>query len=124
MQQVGIVGVAVWAFHALQIGLGSVFPAVLEFFCSTSTAFRETRIADVPIVSEHLTASSSDSLSHHGRSSTRDALIALAVVIGTDIEQCMLFVVVPAYQLVFFLDEGEKAVGTVLAFFFFSLFLA
>ena len=46
-----------------------------------------------------------------GRSFFGDALIALAVVVGADVEDGVVLAVVPAYESVVFLDKGEKVVA-------------
>ena len=44
-----------------------------------------------------------------------DTLITLTVVIGADIEDGMILPVVPADDLIVFLDEGEETVAAVFA---------
>ena len=43
-----------------------------------------------------------------------DALVALAVVVGTHIEDGMIFAVIPTDELVVFLDKREEAVAAIL----------
>ena len=109
-----VVGIAVGVVERDEVGLGRVFPAVLELFGLAATAFVEAGIADLSVVGEHLSAGLGDGLCHMGVAGLGDALIALAVVVGTDVEDGMVFAVVPADDLIIFLDEGEEAVVAVL----------
>ena len=45
------------------------------------------------------------------RSFFGDALVALAVVVGTDIKEGMVFAVVPADECIFLPGEGEEVVA-------------
>ena len=83
----------------------------MEFLCHAPTALAETRIAYLPTAHEDLTARLSDSLCHMGGRFFGDALVTLAMVVGTNIEDGMVFTVVPSDEFVVFLDEREETVA-------------
>ena len=74
----------------------------------------ETGIADLVAIGEHLSASLADGLLDMRTRGLGDALITLAVVVGADIEDGMVFAVVPADELIVLTGEGEEAVGAFL----------
>ena len=105
-------GVAIGVFERDEIGLRRVFPAVLELLGTSATALRETGIADLTVVDQDLTSRLADDLLDGWCALFRNALVALAVVVGTDIEDSMVFTVVPADEFIVFLDEREEACST------------
>ena len=76
-----------------------VFPAILEFFESSATAFGEAGIAYFLIGHEYLTTGSGNGLLHYFGGSARDALVALAMVVGADIEAGMGVTFIPFDKL-------------------------
>ena len=84
--------------NALQIGHVTVFPAGAELLGDAPAALAEAGIADLTVVGEHLATRLTDGLLHMGRGLTRDALIALAVVVGADVEERVVLAVVPSYD--------------------------
>ena len=75
------------------------FPDVPEAFHRTTAAFREAGVADGMLVGNHLSARRIDYLVHQTGGLAGDALVALAMVVGTHIEAGVLFTVVPADDL-------------------------
>ena len=98
--------------HALEVRLVDILPAVFKLFGDSATAFREASVADVAIVGEHLTASIFDGFSHMRTRLHGNALVALTMVVGTNIEDGVVFAVVPFYQRVVALFEREEVVAT------------
>ncbi len=77
----------------LEIGARSVIPACLEDFEDSAAAFREAGVAELAVEGEdHAAGVGHGSGGHRGRD-TADALIALAVVVGADVEIEMVFAV-------------------------------
>ena len=105
-----IVGVTIGVGNTDEIGFGGVLPAILELLGDASTAFREARVADVVAIAENLPTGGLQRLLHIFACLLGDALIALAMVIGTDIENSMVLAVVPADEFIVLLDEREEAV--------------
>ena len=110
-----VAGVAVRIVETHKIRLGCVFPTILELLRLSATAFREAGIADLVAIGENLSAGGTDGLHHMGVAGLGDTLITLTVVIGADIEDGMILPVVPADDLIVFLDEGEETVAAVFA---------
>ena len=81
-------------------------PAVLELLEDTAAAFAETGVAKLAVSHEHLAARGIDGLGDLGGRLARHALVALAVVIGADIEIDVVLAVVPLYTLVLGLGAG------------------
>ena len=100
--------VAVGVVEAHQIRLGGIFPAILELFGFATTTLRETGIANLTIVSKNLSARLADGICHMLVVGLGDTLVALAMVVGTHIEDGMVFAVVPADEFIVFLDEREE----------------
>ena len=100
-----VAGVAVRIVETHKIRLGCVFPAILEFLRFPATAFREAGVADLIIIGEDLSTGGADGLHHMGVAGLGDTLITLTMVIGTDIEDGVILPVVPADDLIVFLDE-------------------
>ena len=113
-QDMLIVGVAIWILERYQIGLWRVFPAVLELLSHTTTAFREACITNLRVVHQYLSTGLTDSFFNVGVVGAGDALIALTVIVGTYIEDGMIFTVVPADKLVVALGELEEIVASTL----------
>ena len=97
-----------------EVRLGRVLPAILEFLSDASATLVETGIADVTVVSENLSACQADGFLHMLVARMADALIALAMVIGTHIEDRMVFAVVSTDELVILLDKREETVIAIL----------
>ena len=106
-------GVAVGVFHTLEIRMMLVFPTAFELLGAPSAAFRETGIAHRAFVGQDLASRGSDGFLHLATGSTGDALIALAVVVGTDIKDSVVFAVVPADEFVVCFFEGEEILPAV-----------
>ena len=99
-----------------------VFPTVFELFGRSATAFRETCVADVIPRREDLAACGFDGFHHGLVAGSRDALIALAMVVGAYVEYRMVFAVVPTDQLpVAFAEREESPVVVAQLFAFFYL---
>ena len=90
-----------------QVRILDVFPAVLEFFEHTTAALGETGITNLAVIHHHLATSGSNRLADNVCRCTGDALITLAMVIGTDIETGMVFTVVPTDHLILSLSESR-----------------
>ena len=101
--------------HRHQIRFLDILPTVLELLRLTTAAFREAGITEFVVIDQHLSAGSLDSLGHSRRRGTGDTLIALTVVVGTDIKQGMVLTVVPAKQLVLLLHKREEIIILALA---------
>ena len=86
-----------------------VLPAIFEFFGRSAAAFRETCVADVIPRREDLPACGFDGFHHGLVAGPRDALIALAMVVGTYVEYRMVFAVVPTDQLSVAFAEREES---------------
>ena len=86
--------------HRRVVGrVGRIVPARRPPFTDTSAAFRETRIAKVTVRRHnHLTFGSLHRFHHIRVRCVRDPLVALAVIICTNIEERMIRAVIPADQ--------------------------
>ena len=109
-----VTGVTIGVVERQKVGLGRVFPAILELLGLTTAALMEAGVADLAVVGEHLSARRCNGLRHLRTAGHRDALVTLAVVIGADIIDGMVLAVVPADDLVVLLDEREETVVAVL----------
>ena len=109
-QHLFVVGVAEGVVHADEVRLGRIFPAILELLGHTTTALGEAGVANLIAIAENLTACGLERLLDSLAGLLGDALIALAMVVGTNIKDGMVFAVVPANELVVFLDKREEAV--------------
>ena len=96
--------------HRGEIRFMLIFPAILKLFRLPAAAFAEPGIADFTLVGEYLPAGGLHGLCHMGVAGFRDALIALAVVVGTYIEDGVVLTVVPTHDLVLFFHEREETV--------------
>ena len=108
-QQILVIGVAEGVLHTLQVRLVDVLPGVLELLGTSSAALREACVAYLSLVHQHLTACCPHRLARIGIGLARDAAVALAMVVGTDIEDAVVLAVVPAYDFLVRLGEGEEA---------------
>ena len=79
------------------------FPAVLKTFGHSSATLREASIADDAVVEQDFTPCFLDSFLYDRIGFSGDPLVTLAVIIGTDIEQHVIFSVVPTNQLLLIL---------------------
>ena len=77
----------------------------MELLGLTAAALREACVADIAIVGENLSAGLMDGLCHMRTGGFGDTLIALTVVVGTDIEDRVVFAIIPADDLIVFLCE-------------------
>ena len=75
-----------------------IVPAVTELIGASATTLTEARIAHLVVIGEHQTACLAHSITHGGVLDAADALIALAMVIGTNVEERVLLPVIPAHQ--------------------------
>ena len=91
-----VTGVTEGVVDTYKIWLWSVFPAVLELLGLSATTLRETGITYLVAIHQYLSACSLDSIYNVAVCLFRDTLIALTVVVGTDIEDGMVVAVVPA----------------------------
>src|SRR5213594_4010328 len=66
----------------------------------STAAFGEPRVADHSVVAEKLAVGGTNGLDSRGREDFRDALITLAVIVGTHVELGMRFAAVPAEDFV------------------------
>ena len=107
-----IASVTVGVSKRYEIGLGRVFPTVLEFLCLTATALGETGIADLILIGKYLSAGLANGFCHLLVVGFCDALITLAMVIGTDIKDGVILAIVPADKLIILLRKREEAVAT------------
>ena len=85
-----------------------VLPAGLERFRVAAATFGEACIADFPFVGKHLTARSFHGCTYLGSVRTCNTLIALAVVVGANIENRVIFAVVPTDEFIVCLCEREE----------------
>ena len=109
-QYLPVLCVAVWVIDAGQIRLPDILPAVLILLCHASATLGEAGIAHVSVISQDLSASRFHCAGHVRIACIGDALIALAVVIGTDIKDGMVLAVIPTHQHVIVFREREEVV--------------
>ena len=104
--------------YSHEIRLLDILPAVLEFLGSAATAFGEAGVAYLVVVQEYLSACGVNGLRHLWTCSLCYALVALAMVVGANVEDGMVFAVVPLYEFVVLAYEREESVlsGTCLLF--------
>ena len=79
--------------------MGDRFPTMFELFRHTSATFGKAGIADRFAIHQYFSPCLVDHLLDDRVGSTGNSLVALTMVVGTDIENVMVFAVVPAYQL-------------------------
>ena len=101
--------------YRLEVWFGRIFPAILEFLCHTTATLGEAGIAYFIVIHKRLTASGAQCLYHIRLRGIRDALIALTMVVGTNIKNGVVFAVVPANQLVIFLHKREESTFLLIA---------
>ena len=75
---------------------------MFELLGYASATFGEAGIANRFAVCQYFTARFLDRFPYNRCRSTGDTLLALAMIVGTDIEHRMIFAVVPADQLILF----------------------
>ena len=98
-QHFAVGGVAIWIFDRLQIVIVLILPTGVERLGDTATALRKTRVADVAFtVKQHLSPRLFNRLCHKWRDLTCDALITLAVIVGTDIIESVLVMIPPFHD--------------------------
>ena len=107
-QNLSVIRVAERIFDGVQIGNLDVLPAVLILVCLTSATLSKSRIANLSVVHQHLSSGCANCLSHLRIAGPCDALIALAMVVGTDIKDGMVFSIVPTDALAFAFHESEE----------------
>ena len=107
-QHVAVVGVAIGTRDGRQVGFRGVLPAILELLRLTAAALREAGVAQLSLIGEHLSACSLHGLGHSRDVGVGDALIALAMVVGTDVEDGVVLAVVPTDAFALAFDEGEE----------------
>ena len=110
-----VVGVAVRIVEAHEIRLGRIFPTILELLSLSTTALREAGIAYLVAIGQNLSSGGADGFYHMGIIRLSDTLIALTMIIGTHIEDGVILTVVPADDLIIFLDKREETVAAVLS---------
>ena len=96
--------------HSKQIGLAGVFPTILIFLGDAATTLRETCIAYLIAIHENLSTGGGHCIAGCTPHLLGNALIALTVVVGSDIEKCVVLAAVPADELIIFLHKREEAV--------------
>ena len=109
-----VVSVAVWILERYQIRLRCVLPAILELLGHASAALRESCIANLVAIHQYLSASLTYCLFHMCVVGACYALISLAMVVGTHIEDGVILTVVPTNKLVVALGEREEVVASAL----------
>ena len=104
--------------YSHEIRLLDILPAVLEFLGSAATAFGEACVANLVVVKEYLSACGVNCLRHLRACSLCYALVALAMVVSTNVEDGMVLAIVPLYEFVVLAYEREESVlsGTCLLF--------
>lgn len=96
--------------HGLQVVRVAVVPAGGKVFACASATLREARVADVsPAVGEYLPAGLRYGLGSGRIHGAGDALITLAMVVGADVEEVVVFPVVPPD--VFVVRQAEVRMG-------------
>ena len=93
-----VVHVAEGIFHTCKVGHLQIVPAVTELIGASATTLTEARIAHLAVIGEHQTACLAHSITHGGVLNAADALIALAMVVGANVEERVLLPVIPAHQ--------------------------
>ena len=96
-QDMPVVGVTIRTGNRNEVWLGNVLPTILKLLGLAATAFREAGIADFTVVCQNLTTGLSDGLDYRGVVGMSNSLITLAMVVGADIEDGVVFAVVSAY---------------------------
>ena len=99
---------------------GDRFPAMFELFRHTSATFGKAGIADRFAIHQYFSLCFVDHLLDDRVGSTGNSLVALTMVVGTDIENVMVFAVVPTDQLSVAFAEREES--TVVVTQLFALF--
>ena len=118
----GVVSIAEGVLDGAQVGHFDVLPTVLILVCLTTATLAEACVANLSFVHQDLPSRGIDGFRHLRIAGAGDALIALAVVVGADVEDGVVLTVVPADALALTLDEGEEGCRSV-GFFLPSLHL-
>jgi hypothetical protein len=84
---------------AFKIGDSSIIPGRGKILCEPSTALGVSSVTDFTVIGDYPPAGFSGSFFSLLGYDLRDALITLAVVIGTHIEEIVILPVIPAYHL-------------------------
>ena len=100
--------IAVGVFDGPQVRHLDVLPAVLILVGLSATTLAEARVANLPVVHQDLSSCGIHGFRNLRIACPRDALIALAVVVGTDVEDGVVLAVVPTDAFAFALDEREE----------------
>ena len=87
--------------NASEIRDSFIIPGRVEVFCDSSAGLGISGITDFILIGDHHPAGFPDSFFGLFGYDLRDALVALAVVIGADIEEVVVLPVIPAYHLSF-----------------------
>ena len=95
----------------LEVGIVLLVPAGTEALRGTTAAFREAGVAELVVVDEDFTAGFGHRTAHIVKGFGGDALIALAMVVGADVEEDVVTAVVPADEFVGFMDEAEESLA-------------
>ena len=102
--------------YRLEVWFGCIFPAILELLGNATATLGETGIAYLVVVHQCLSTSGTKRLHHIRLRGIRYALIALAMVVGTDIKNGVVFAVVPSNQFVILLHKREESALLLAAF--------
>ena len=86
-----------------------VLPARGIVLGDAAAAFGEAGIADFALAGKHQTARGEHGFDDGGAGLARDALVALAMVVGTDIKEGVVLAVVPTDKFVLLAHKGEEA---------------
>ena len=104
--------VAEGVLHTLEVRVVLVLPATLELLGPSSAALREPGVADLPFGGQHLSGGGPDGRVYFRTRGARDALVALAMIIGADVEDGVVFAVVPSDEFGVRASEGEEIVAS------------
>ena len=97
--------------YGRQIVIMFVFPTIFKFFGRAPTTFGETRVANLVVINQNLTTSGLNSFCNSCVRCLGDTLIALAMVVGTNIKDGMVFSVVPTDIFFFSFGKREESVA-------------
>ena len=100
--------IAVGVFDGPQVRHLDILPAVLIFVGLSATTLAETCVANLTVVHQDLSSRGVHSFFNLRVAGASDALIALAMVVGTDVEDGVVLAVVPADALTLAFDKGEE----------------
>ena len=114
LQRMRVLYMAIRVFHAFQIGMVHIVPAIFKLIGTSAATLAEARVTDGSIAAEDFSTCGPHGLFCPAAQGTRDALITLAMVIGTHIEQLVFLPVIPADGLG--IGSLEREEGMVLLF--------